>query len=360
MSFSTILLSQRKLKSEFFNQVNTAIDWNKVEGVLNRYYKKGVSVDGRPAYGSLILFKMCLLQYWYGLSDYEVEAQCNDSISFSNFIGIALEDQIPDHSVISRFRNTVTEKGGWEIIFREVNTQLEAHSIIVKAGVIVDASVTATPLKPKGKKIYGIVEDRKEEQDQTSTAPAVQSTKESDVKPMEFQQSGSHDKEAAWLKKSGKLHFGYKKHVGTDPEGMILSVITTPANESDVVHLIDVVEKASMPAGAFVEADKGYHSQSNKTGLALLKLRSHLMYKAVKGKKLTVRQVSFNKAVSKTRYKIERTFGSMKRWAGAGIARYRGLAKTHTQHLLEAMAHNLYRMPGLAVKATERKRSLMG
>ena len=131
MSFSTILLSQRKLKSEFFNQVNTAIDWNKVEGVLNRYYKKGVSVDGRPAYGSLILFKMCLLQYWYGLSDYEVEAQCNDSISFSNFIGIALEDQIPDHSVISRFRNTVTEKGGWEIIFREVNTQLEAHSIIV-------------------------------------------------------------------------------------------------------------------------------------------------------------------------------------------------------------------------------------
>jgi len=63
---------------------------------------------------------------------------------------------------------------------------------------------------------------------------------------------------------------------------------------------------------------------------------------------------------SKVRYKIERTFGSMKRWAGAGIARYRGLAKTHSQHLLEAMAHNLYRMPGLAPLASVRDRLLMG
>jgi IS5 family transposase len=27
-----------------------------------------------------------------------------------------------------------------------------------------------------------------------------------------------------------------------------------------------------------------------------------------------------------------------------------GLAKTHTQHLMEAIAYNLYRAPGIAVK----------
>ena len=345
MSFSSIAVSQRKLKSEFFNQVNIALDWNKIDKAISKFYNKGFSVDGRPSYSGLVLFKICLLQYWYNLSDYEVEAQCNDSISFSNFIGIKLEDNVPDHSVVSRFRSELTAKGGWEILFKEVNEQLEARHIVVKTGLIVDASITDTPLKPKGKKNYPIAEDRQEEEVVPNT---------------ENQPLGSSDKEAAWLKKAGKLHYGYKKHVGVDEEGMVLAVITTAANESDICHLTDVVDKAELPQGCPVKADKGYRSEKNIEGLKSRKLRSHVMYKAVKGKKLTERQVAFNKAVSKVRYKIERTFGSMKRWAGAGIARYRGLAKTHSQHLLEAMAHNLYRMPGLAPLASVRDRLLMG
>ncbi len=342
MSFLSLAVTQRKLKSEFFDQVNRALSWEALEKTIIQFYSKGVSVDGRPSYSGLVLFKMCLLQNWYGLSDYEVEAQCNDSISFSNFIGIALEDRVPDHSVVSRFRTEVTTKGGWELIFQAVNDQLLAHQIIIKTGIIVDASVTDTPLRPKGKKNHPIAEDRNEQE--VSAAPIVQ--------------DGSHDQEAAWLKKAGKLHFGYKKHIGVDPEGMVLSVITTAANESDICHLLDVVEKAKMPKGVAVKADKGYCSASNKEGLATMQLKSHIMHKAVRGKKLSSRQISFNSAVSKLRYKVERTFGSMKRWAGAGIARYKGIAKTHTQHLLEAMAHNLYRMPGLAVIATKRKYSI--
>ena len=71
------------------------------------------------------------------------------------------------------------------------------------------------------------------------------------------------------------------------------------------------------------------------------------MCKASKSKPLSNWELKFNKGISKLRYKIERTFGGMKRWFGAGTCRYVGLAKTHTQHLLEAMAYNLYRSPGL-------------
>ncbi|ATS01513.1 hypothetical protein CS549_08160 [Porphyromonas gingivalis] len=39
----------------------------------------------------------------------------------------------------------------------------------------------------------------------------------------------------------------------------------------------------------------------------------------------------------------------MRRWFYGGRCRYRGLAKTHTQNILEAMAYNLKRMPGLLV-----------
>ncbi|MDD7273725.1 MAG: transposase, partial [Prevotellaceae bacterium] len=49
------------------------------------------------------------------------------------------------------------------------------------------------------------------------------------------------------------------------------------------------------------------------------------------------------------RYRVERTFGSIHRWFGGGTARYVGLAKTHAQHIMEAVAYNLYRTPGIIV-----------
>ena len=73
------------------------------------------------------------------------------------------------------------------------------------------------------------------------------------------------------------------------------------------------------------------------------------MLKAQKGMKLTERQRELNNAISKMRCLIERTFGSIRRWFSGGQCRYRGLERTHTQNILEAMAYNLKRMPGLLV-----------
>ena len=57
---------------------------------------------------------MTLLQTWYDLSDYEVEDQVKDRISFSCFVGISMGDSIPDHSVISRFRTSLTKSRAYE------------------------------------------------------------------------------------------------------------------------------------------------------------------------------------------------------------------------------------------------------
>ena len=80
-----------------------------------------------------------------------------------------------------------------------------------------------------------------------------------------------------------------------------------------------------------------------------LKLKSRIMHKGVRGRKLTEREQRVNVAISKTRYKVERTFVSIHRWFHGGIARYVGLAKTHAQHIMEAIAYNLYRTPGIIV-----------
>src|SRR5690606_16776030 len=144
-------LRVRKIKAEFFNQMDTLIDWRPISNIINKHYTKGNSVVGTPSYNGLLLFKMCLLQTWYGLSDYEVEDRINDSISFSKFCGLTLEQISPDHSTLSRFRTIMTKANAYEKLFKQMNKQLEKHKIIVKTGVIVDASVIDTPLKPKGK-----------------------------------------------------------------------------------------------------------------------------------------------------------------------------------------------------------------
>ena len=76
-----------------------------------------------------------------------------------------------------------------------------------------------------------------------------------------------------------------------------------------------------------------------------------IMLKAQKGMKLTVRQREFNNLISKMRCLIERTFGSIRRWFSGGRCRYRGLERTHTQNILEAMAYNYLGSYGIQSEA---------
>ena len=57
---------------------------------LIKDYSKSKRAKGKPSYDGLLLFKMCLIQSCYGLSDYEVEGQINDSLSFSYFCGMTI------------------------------------------------------------------------------------------------------------------------------------------------------------------------------------------------------------------------------------------------------------------------------
>lgn len=59
------------------------------------------------SYDCLILFKMLLLQTWYGLSDESVEENVRDRISFSKFCCIAMDLDVPDSTVLCRFRSAL-------------------------------------------------------------------------------------------------------------------------------------------------------------------------------------------------------------------------------------------------------------
>ncbi len=328
-SFADIAVTHREVSMELFNRVNLILEHVNIEKELAKYYTKGKSIDGRESYSPVILFKMLLLQFWYGLSDVSVEENVKDRISFSKFCNISMDEQVPDATVLCRFRNTLSKKNAFEKLLMLINEKMEQGGLMVNKGVIVDASVTVTQRKPRGKKEYEIAEDRKEDQ-----APIIKAIQQSHV-----------DTEAAWLMKGGKLMYGYKQHTATNQEGFILTVHTTAANESDTRNLEPTLNKLKLNPRTPIHCDKGYASEINDALLATKKLKNRILYKATKNNPLNEIQKQINKKIGQTRYKIERTFGSQKRWFNANFTRYIGLVKTHAQHCILALCYNLYRKP---------------
>ena len=70
ISFPAPYVEKRKTRRKFLSQIHKVIDWEVREKALNQYYPVGQADRGGKAYPPLLLFKIALLQTWYGLSDY--------------------------------------------------------------------------------------------------------------------------------------------------------------------------------------------------------------------------------------------------------------------------------------------------
>lgn len=102
------------------------LDWDALSMEINRYYHPNTDTVGRPAYLGILLFKiMLLVGIWNdGFSDEVVEDMANANLHVMRFLGIKLEDDVPDHSVLSRFRTALTKATAWDALLASVNQQL--------------------------------------------------------------------------------------------------------------------------------------------------------------------------------------------------------------------------------------------
>lgn len=339
MSFSEYDVIRRTRKGNFLKQIDQLIDWSAIEQAIAIHYAPISDAAGRPAYSGLLLFKMLLTGIWNGgLSDESVEDMANSNLHVMRFLGLSLEDDVPDHCVLSRFRNRLTTAGAWDGLLARINEQIQVHDITVKQGCHIDASITQSPRKPKSRPAYEVVSDREERDDEADAQSAM--------RVIEVTQPGV-DSEARWVNKSGKSVFGYKQHTVVDNNGLVMAVITTAANCHDSKPLLGVLDKANIQPGTRIHADKAYCSQRHRDALKARGIKNGIQDKAAKNNPLTRRQLQRNRLITKIRYVVERTFGSQARWFNAKTLRYCGLAKAHAWHLLLAMAYNLKRLPKL-------------
>ena len=103
------------------------------------------SSAGRKPFDAILMFRMLVLQALNNLSDEQVEYQVRDRLSFSRFLGLAIEDSIPDATTLWLFREKLARAGLIEQLFDRFDQHLAAKGYMARGGQIIDASIVLVP-----------------------------------------------------------------------------------------------------------------------------------------------------------------------------------------------------------------------
>ncbi|WP_414041705.1 N-6 DNA methylase [Acidithiobacillus sp. M4-SHS-6] len=90
--------------------LNRLIPWERFRPILESVPKAKPKGPGeRKPYDRILLFKMMVLQQLHNLSDEQTECQIRDRLSFQRFLGISLEEAVPDHTTLWLFRESLAQ-----------------------------------------------------------------------------------------------------------------------------------------------------------------------------------------------------------------------------------------------------------
>jgi len=311
IGFADALLAMKARGHGQLDRLDGLVKWYRFEKLI-RHLRNEAST-GRPAYPAMVLFRAILLQSLYGLSDRELEEALDDRLSFRRFVGLSLEEPVPDHTVLNRFRNRLAGDGLLDKLFAELNRQLEMAGLILKRGTMLDATLIET---------------------------AAARPPRSGAEP--------RDPDAGLTSRKGKpgTTYGYKAHAGVDEgSGLVRSVITTAANVNDTVPADALV----LGDERVVWGDAAYHTHKRQAELKARGIKPRLARRANKNHpQLPPRLKLYNRLIARRRSAVETLWATWKRRMGLNAIRYLGLEKAAAQVMLTAIAFNMRRWVTLA------------
>lgn len=320
---------QEKLnqKKDLLVRLNEIVPWESFRPTLERIHDKPrKSNAGRKAIDVVVMFKLLVLQQLYNISDEELEYQVSDRLSFMQFMGFGLADEVPDATTVWLFRKQLTEQGLIESLFAQFDGYLIEQGYAAKGGQIVDATLIPVPKQHNSDK----------ENEQLKQGESPQDWKD---KPDRFAQK---DTDARWTKKGDKSYFGYKDHIGIDAEyGLIRRYAVTDASVHDSQVLGQLLDEDN--ESDEIWADSAYRSQEVEEVLEWMGFDSHIHERAYRNHPLSEQQKQSNRDKSKTRAKVEHVFGRWTMQMGGKLIRSIGLVRAKAVLGLKNLTYNFIR-----------------
>ena len=288
-------------RDRFLGEMDAVIPWQPILGLIEPHYPKaGQGTQPMPMERML---RIHFMQQWFNLSDPAMEDALYDSESMRRFAGIELvDDAVPDESTILRFRHLLERHGLSKQIFALVRGLLEQKRLLLKSGTIVDATIIDAPPSTKN---------------------------EAKARDPEMKQGKKNARE--W-------HFGMKAHVGTDPHGLVHTLVTTHAGAADFNQLPQLLHGEERE----LYGDQAYWSELHRVAAREHGVRYRVNRRPNPGRPLTEYQRRLNRLRSATRARGEHAFHVVKRLWGYSKVRYRGLAKNTARLFTMFALANLY------------------
>jgi len=320
-------------------KINAVIDWEMFRKPIESAIRKDMSKGGRPPYDAVMMYKITMLQQWYGLSDEAVEYQVNDRASFCRFLGLEFGEKVPDGNTIWDFKEALKEHKVDRKLFDLFNRMLEDKGIITHKGSLIDATFVTVPKRHTTKKDNEHLKAGEELEDLPQKCN--DRLENGEIKDPE-NVINQIDMDARWVKKGNESFFGYKDHVKCDSDSKIITEFSvTDASVHDSQEFVDLIDEKDND----VKADSGYVGDDFRRLIQekYPHITLNICAKGVRNRPLTDEQMATNREISRTRSRIEHIFGYMTRFMAGITSRVHGIDRVTRDVTAKNLAYNLKR-----------------
>ena len=281
---------------------------------------------GAKPYDVVMLFKILILQRYYGLGDSQVEYQILDRTSFKTFLGLETGDKVPDEKTVWSFRERLTKTGLVEELFAQFTSFLEEKELILNEGQMVDASFTVAPRQRNTRE-----ENKK-----------IKNGEGNDLWKDKPNKKKHKDIDARWAKKNGETFYGYKNHAKVDAKSKFINTYTvTDASVHDSQVLDDLLTEKDKEQDLY--ADSAYTGEDQDKTIAKYEMKNKVHEKGYRNKPLSEEQKASNTKKSKIRARVEHVFGFMEQSMNGLVLKSVGILRATGIIGLINLTYNLFR-----------------
>jgi IS5 family transposase len=324
-------LAALSAKGDPLEAISALVPWESfradIEAVVLTPEDARKSNAGRKPTDAIVMLRMLVLQSLYNLSDEQVEFQVRDRLSFTRFLGLGLEDGVPDATTLWLFRERLAKVGLIDRLFERFGHHLEAKGYIARGGQMVDATIVPVPKNRNSK-------------EENEAVKAGHTPAEWTKKPAKNRQK---DKDARWTKKHGKNFYGYKNHINADARHKLIRRYgVSDASVHDSQRLDGLLSKSNTSVEVY--ADSAYRSAATEARLKARGFKSRIHVRAGRNRPLSQAQEAANRKKSKIRARIEHVFGAQETAPGGRLVRTIGLVRARAKIGLANLVYNIRRL----------------
>ena len=118
-------------------KINRVVDFSFVNDLVRDRYTPDF---GRPAEDPEFMLRLCLLQYLYGDSDRQVIENARINLAYKYFLGLAVDEDVPDDTTISFFRAQRLGEEKFRQVFEQIVRQCVDRGLVKGKRQIIDST----------------------------------------------------------------------------------------------------------------------------------------------------------------------------------------------------------------------------